>query len=533
MTDKTAIQLLKRHGSLKRHRSTWESHWQEVADYVVPRKADITKKRSAGDKRTELLFDGTAIHAAELLSASLHGMLTNMSVKWFSLSFTDTELNGNDEAKEWLESVETVMYQAFARSNFAEQVHELYHDLITFGTGVMFVDSDPDQNLRFSTRHIGECYLSEDEHGRVDTIYREFKMPVRAAIKRFKDGKISIKMLKKAEDDPYQEITLVHAVFKRDERDPTKLNSENKPFASVYIDPDQKEILSESGFDENPYLCPRFLKASFENSYGRSPAMSALADIKMLSKMSEVIIRAAQKQIDPPLMVPDDGFMSHVRTVPGGINYYRSGTRDRIEPLNIQANNVIGLNMEEQRRNAIRSAFYVDQLILSQGPQMTATEVIQRTEEKMRLLGPVLGRLQAELLQPLINRVFNLLERQNLFAIAPEFIQSGNIDIEYVSPLAKAQRQGDLQSVMRMFELFTPVSEIDPSILDYVDMDGVAKHLMQTLSIPATVVKSNEQVEEIREQRAQAEAVAAENAAITQTAEAGGAVAPLAKVVNG
>ena len=349
------------------------------------------------------------------------------------------------------------MYQAFARSNFAEQVHELYHDLITFGTGVMFVDSDPDQNLRFSTRHIGECYLSEDEHGRVDTIYREFKMPVRAAIKRFKDGKISIKMLKKAEDDPYQEITLVHAVFKRDERDPTKLNSENKPFASVYIDPDQKEILSESGFDENPYLCPRFLKASFEIGYGRSPSMTALPDIKMLSKMSEVTIRAAQKQIDPPLMVPDDGFMSHVRTVPGGINYYRSGTRDRIEPLNIQANNVIGLNMEEQRRNAIRSAFYVDQLILSQGPQMTATEVIQRTEEKMRLLGPVLGRLQAELLQPLINRVFNLLERQNLFAIAPEFIQSGNIDIEYVSPLAKAQRQGDLQSVMRLFELFTPV----------------------------------------------------------------------------
>ena len=186
-----------------------------------------------------------------------------MSVKWFSLSFTDTELNGNDEAKEWLESVETVMYQAFARSNFAEQVHELYHDMITFGTGVMFVDSDPDQNLRFSTRHIGECYLSEDQNNRVDTIYREFKMPVRAAIERVRDGKISIKMLKKAEDDPYSEITLVHAVFKRDERDPTKLNSENKPFASVYIDPDQKEILSESGFDENPYLCPRFLTVSY------------------------------------------------------------------------------------------------------------------------------------------------------------------------------------------------------------------------------------------------------------------------------
>ena len=151
----------------------------------------------------------------------------------------------------------------------------------------------------------------------------------------------------------------------------------------------------------------------------------------------------------------------------------------------------------------------------------------------MKLLGPVLGRCQAELLQPLINRVFNLLERQNLFAVAPEFIQSGNIDIEYVSPLAKAQRQGDLQSVMRLFELFTPVSQIDPSILDYVDMDGVAKHLMKTLSIPATVVKSDEQVEEIRGERAKAQQIAAENEAITQTAKASGDVAKFASVVNG
>ncbi len=126
-----------------------------------------------------------------------------------------------------------------------------------------------------------------------------------------------------------------------------------------------------------------------------------------------------------------------IRTVPGGLNYYRSGTRDRIEPLNIGANNSLGLNMEEQRRNAIRSAFYVDQLILSQGPQMTATEVIQRTEEKMRLLGPVLGRLQAEMLQPLIERVYNVLSRERKFAAPPEFLANNDVEIEYISPLAK------------------------------------------------------------------------------------------------
>ena len=185
MADELATMLLKRLGSLQTQRETWESHWQEIADYVVPRKADVTKHRSPGDKRTELIFDGTAIHAAELLSASLHGMLTNASTSWFGLRFKDRVLNGDDEAREWLQGVEDVMYQAFNRSNFQEQIHELYHDLITFGTAVMFVDADDEQQIRFSTRHIAECYLSEDQKGRVDTVYRKFKMPGRAVVARF------------------------------------------------------------------------------------------------------------------------------------------------------------------------------------------------------------------------------------------------------------------------------------------------------------------------------------------------------------
>ena len=194
MADETAQILLKRLDSLVVQRQTWESHWQEVADYVVPRKADVTKNRSAGDKRSELVFDGTAIHAAELLAASLHGMLTNGSTSWFSLRYSDRELNGDDEAMEWLQSVEDVMYQAFNRSNFQEQIAELYLDLVTFGTAVMFVDKDEDQQVRFSTRHIRECFLSEDDKGRVDTVYRKFKMPARAAMQRFGDEKFDNKI---------------------------------------------------------------------------------------------------------------------------------------------------------------------------------------------------------------------------------------------------------------------------------------------------------------------------------------------------
>ena len=150
--------------------------------------------------------------------------------------------------------------------------------------------------------------------------------------------------------------------------------------------------------------------------------MNALPDVKMLNTMCKTTIKAAQKQIDPPLMVPDDGFILPVRTILRRIKFYRAGTRERIEPMNIGANNPIGFQMEEQRRKAIRENFFVDQLMTIQGQNMTATEVMQRTEEKMRLLGPVLGRLQSELLQPLITRSFNLLFKNKKFPEAPDVI---------------------------------------------------------------------------------------------------------------
>lgn len=530
--DKRAAVLLKRFKTLQMQRNNWESHWQEVADYVVPRKADITKKRTAGDKRFELIFDGTAIHAAELMAASLHGMLTNASTPWFSLRYTDDQFESDDLAKEWLQGATDVMYQEIHRSNFHEAIHELYSDLITFGTAIMFIDSDSQDNLRFSARHIAECYVSEDEFGRVDTVYREFKMTARAAAAQFGDENLSKRIAKALAQDPYEEVNLLHVVMPRTERDSFKLDSKNKPFASCYIDPDDKVILSESGFDEFPYVVPRYLKASFEHGYGRSPAMTALADIKMLNKMSETVIRAAQLQIHPPLMVPDDGFHMPVRTVPGGLNFYRSGTRDRIEPLNIGSNNPLGENQLDQRRQAIRAAFYVDQLILGASPGMTATEVIQRTEEKMRLLAPALGRLQAELLHPMINRVFAILSRKKAFMAAPEFMSGGQIDIEYVSPLAKAQRSGDVQSAMQLFEFLSPLLQIDPSVVDYLDLDGLAQHIIKVTNVPATVVRGAQEVEGLRQQRQQEQQQMAEMQQTQMMAQAAGEAAPALRAVD-
>tara|TARA_R110002050_G_scaffold6364_1_gene26409 strand:- start:123 stop:881 length:759 start_codon:yes stop_codon:yes gene_type:complete len=231
-------------------------------------------------------------------------------------------------------------------------------------------------------------------------------------------------------------------------------------------------------------------------------------------------------------MVPDDGFHMPVRTVPGGLNFYRSGSRDRIEPLNIGGNNPIGQEQLEQRRQAIRAAFYVDQLIMGNNPNMTATEVIQRTEEKMRLLSPALGRMQAELLHPLINRIFALLSKKKAFEAAPEFMQTGEIDIEYVSPMAKAQRSSDVQSAMQLFGFLQPLMQIDPSVIDYLDIDGLASHIIKVTNVPATVVRGKGDVESLRQQRAEQQQQQAEMQQTMQTAEAAGNAAPALRAID-
>ena len=520
--------IMARFDRLKTGRQNWETHWQEVADYMQPRKADVTRTRSRGDKRTELIFDSSPIQAVELLAASLHGMLTNPSTPWFSLRYKDEGLDSDDEAKLWLEGVTDTMYTAFNRSNFQQEIFELYHDLITFGTAAMFIEEDQTDLLKFSTRHINEIFITENDKGRIDTVYRKFKITLRAAAQQF-GSSLSEEAKNKVEKDPFDEIDILHAVYPRQDFDPRKKDKENMEFESVYLEYKNGNELSVGGFVEFPFVVPRYLKASHE-IYGRSPAMTALPDVKMLNEMSKTTIKAAQKQVDPPLLVPDDGFLLPVRTVPGGLNFYRSGTRDRIEPLNIGANNPLGLNMEEQRRTAIRNVFYVDQLLLQQGPQMTATEVIQRNEEKMRLLGPVLGRLQSELLKPMIDRCFAILLRNNQFAPAPEFLSGPDIEIEYVSPLAKAQKGTELTSITRAIEILGSLANVAP-VFDYINFDALVKHVADLVGVPQKVLKLQSQVNAEREQQAQLAEQQAQMQQMQQVADAGGKIAPLAKAL--
>ena len=480
-------------------RSNWETHWQEVADLVIPRKSDIVDEKVRGDKRHIDVFDATAIHSLELLASSLHGMLTSSANRWFSLRFKETILNENDEAKEWLEDVTDKMYIAFQRSNFQQEVFETYHDLCAFGTAAMFIEEDETDIVRFSARHIKEIYISENAKGLVDCMYRRFKITAKAAAEKFGLENLSREAQNVFKNSPFDDVEFCHVVKPRDIYNPKKEDNMNMPFISIYMEMESNNIISIGGFREFPYVVPRFLKASNE-IYGRSPGMNSLPDVKVLNKMVEVGLKAAQKQVDPPLLVPDDAMMLPIRTAPGSLNYYRAGSRDRIEALNIGANNPLGLNMEEQRRKAISQTFHVDQLLVTENRNMTATEVAQRAEEKMRILGPTLGRLQVELLNPTVVRVFNIMLRNNLFPPAPEILQDQEIDVEYVSPMALAQKGQELSSIIRGLEIFGQISQVAP-VTDYIDPQGLVKEIIKILGIPAKVIRSDAEVQQITEEK--------------------------------
>ena len=494
-----AAELKNNLSRLKDRRSNWETHWQEVADLVIPRKSDIIDEKVKGDKRHQEVFDATAIHSLELLASSLHGMLTSSANRWFALRFKETILNENDEAKEWLEDVTDKMYVAFQRSNFQQEIFETYHDLCAFGTSAMFIEEDSTDIIRFSTRHIKEIYISENAKGLVDCMYRRFKITAKAAAEKFGLENLSRQAQIVFKNSPFDDVEFCHVVKPRDIYNPKKEDKMNMPFVSIYMESESGKIISIGGFREFPYVVPRFLKSSNE-IYGRSPGMNSLADVKVLNKMVEVGLKAAQKQVDPPLLVPDDSLMLPIRTAPGSLIYYRAGSRDTITPLNIGANNPLGLNMEEQRRKAISQTFHVDQLLVTENRNMTATEVAQRSEEKMRILGPTLGRLQIELLNPTVIRVFNIMLRNNLFKPAPEVLINQEIDVEYVSPMALAQKGQELSSIIRGLEIFGQISQVAP-VTDYIDPQGLVKEIIKILGIPAKVIRSDAEVQQITEEK--------------------------------
>lgn len=526
----TPKQMKEKVKKLRSSRGTWEQHWQELADYILPRKNNIVASRTPGEKVNQYLLDNTALQSNVLLSGFLHGLLTNPNSQWFELMTGEPEIDNDDSVRVWLQRTSRDILHVLNNSNFQTEIHELYIDLGCFGTACMDIVEDDEHIVRFATRPIQSYDIVEDNRGRISEVYRTFKWNAQQIVQEFGEDvlKLSRDLEKAFTTNDAREFEIYHGVY------PKKVTMEGaKPFESLYILCDKEVELRRAGFREFPYVVPRWTKNSGEK-YGRSPAMNALPEAKTLNLMVETTIKGAQKVVDPPLQAPDDGFLGTIRTRPGSVNFYRSGTQDYIRPIFNDAKVDFGFQAIEEKRARIRESFFVDQLRLRDGtPQMTATEVEARIEQSFRFMGPVLGRQQSELLRPLIDRVFEIMQRREMISEPPEILQGRVLDVQYSSMIAKSQRQGEAKSILRTIEQATPFISSDPTILDRINGEQALLLLARLNNFPQEILRSDKEVETIRQQRAEQQAAQAQAEAGAQTAENIGKAAPgLASIAN-
>lgn len=498
------VALIKRFDRLRSDSQTFRSHWQEVADLVLPSR-DFTVERSPGQKRNNKIFDATAPWANEQFAGGLHGLLTSPGLKWFSLRTRRDELNRIASVKEWLEDCERRMYAVFNAPdyNFNPSMGEVYLDTGGFGNGVMFVGEKP-RSLSFQARPLGENYIAENDDGRVDTNFRHFRYTARQCVQAFGRENVHEDVLKKMEVDPDYPFELLHAVYPNSDFNSGRTQTKrNMPWTSHYVLLQQKHSLQVSGFREFPYMVARWMKVAGE-VWARGPGMVLLPDIRMLNEMMRTTIRSAQKRVDPPLQLPDDGFLGPIRMAPSALNYYRSGTQDRIEPIETRGSPELGLEVIESVRRSVIRGWYVDLMNLPEdkyeGSRVSATWTLQRRQEKMRVIAPLLSRMQTEFLGPMIDRVFSIMQRQKAFLPAPPELAEEIIDIDYVSPIAKAQRAQEAESIINLFSLLAPLAQTDPEAMAVVNTEEVARYGQDLYGAPARILRSREEMDERRQQ---------------------------------
>ncbi len=503
-----AIRVIKYYDKMKSDRANWDLLWDEIATYIQVNDKNTVygqQIKGGGEKKFNQLLDATGVHSNELLASALHSMLTNPTSFWFGVETGDPELDKDDDVKEWLQKLSMKMHKILNDSNFQTEIHEVYLDLGSYGTAVMRIEPDDEKIVRFQARPIFECYIAENNKGIVDTLYRCYKWSLRQIALEFgidslpEDLKKHVLARNEKQEDEYE---VIHAVYPREKWDNEKGGPKKYKYASVYVLKDKKIVLSEGGFKSFPYVTPRWTKISGE-TLGRSPGMKALPDVKMCNKMQEVMIRSAQKIVDPPLQMEDDGVILPIRTAPGSLIFRRQGAQP-VEPLETGARIDFGFEILNDVRQRIRSAFFIDQLQLNEGPQMTATEVLQRTEEKLRLLGPILGRQQFELLRPLLDRVYNIMvELGEIPEGIPDQLQGKNFQFHYTSQIVTAQKTSELENLNRALAIFAPIVQADPSSRHNLDADELIRYVSSTLRLPFEVIRKRDEVMEIRKKEEQ------------------------------
>lgn len=520
---------LARKSALWSERSSWLTHWREISENQQPRAGRfVVTDRNKGDKRANKILDNTAVFGARTLAAGLMSGVTSPARPWFRLEIRDKDLMESAAVKTWLHDTAELLRAIFASSNTYRALHTIYEELGLFGTAASVVLPDFENVIHHHPLTVGEYALATNHKGEVDTLCREFQMTVGQMVQQFGRENCSNTvqdLFAKGNYDTW--VDVVHMLEPRRERDTRKLDGKNKRFASLYMEPGKDQAdkyLSESGFDRFPALTPRWVVTG-NDVYGTSPGMECLGDVKQLQHQQLRKGQAIDYQVNPPLQVPTKYKEATKARLPGGVFYVDSmgqggGVRSAFDVnLNLQH---LGLDIADVRER-IRSAYYADLFLMMQGDTrsgITATEVAERHEEKLLMLGPVLERLHNELLSPLIDITFDMAEKAGILPEPPPELEGMDLNVEFISVLAQAQRAVATQGIDRLIGTVGGMAQLKPEVLDKIDFDQVVDDLSNAYGVNPKIILPDNVVAAMREQRAQAAQAAQAAAAMPAMVDA-------------
>jgi len=481
-----ARRLLARYEAARARRGAWEAHWRECYEYALPQSAS-DGRGGGGERRADALYDGTAPDAAEQLAASLLAELTPPWSRWFGL-VPGPDVSDADRGRlsPVLERATRTLQAHFDRSNLAVELHQCYLDLVVAGTACLqFDEAAPGEPsaFRFAAVPLAEAVLEEGPSGRLDAVFRRARPTAAETVRRFGRAALPAALLEAAdrgEDEPRAD--LLEAVLPE---------GAGYRYAAVLAGPGEPARLAAARLARTPFVAFRWLKAAGE-SYGRSPVMKALPDIKTANKVVELVLRNASIAVTGIWQADDDGVLNPaaIRLVPGAVIPKAVGSAG-LTPLAAPGRFDVSQLVLDDLRARIRHALLADRLGPVAGARMTATEVLERSTEMARLLGATYGRLQGELLQPLVLRGLAVLARRGE---VPDLAVDGRfVDLQHRSPLAQAQGRRDVQSVLRWLET---VQALGPEGAAAVDPAAAARWLARAFAVPGELVRAEDAAQE-------------------------------------
>lgn len=483
--------------------------------YVEPKTGKfLLSDKNDGSKKDQKIYNGRGRLALRTLTSGMMSGTTSPSRPWFNLKVAE-ELMQNVNVRRWLDDVEQAIYSSFARSNLYTELPKLYKSMALYGIGAMMALEDFEDITRFYTFSVGEFFVANDERLKVGTFAREYQISVEQVVNEFGWENCSDEVKRKYnENDLYTQVEIVHMIQRNDDRDPDLKDTKNMKYRSVHFEKNAKDpgkgndkFLHKSGFKRFPVFCPRWEVESTDD-YGTGPGWDALADVKQLQVEQKRKLQAIDRMANPPVVAPATMIGKNTSTLPGGVTY--SDERDSGKGLRALYQvdpriNELMLDIRETE-GRISEIFFADLfLMLSQTDrrEITAREIAERHEEKLLALGPVLERLNDELLDDLVTMQFERMYDGGMLPKAPPELQGGTVKIEYISVLHQAQRSVGISAIDQLINFAGAVSKVKPEILDKINGDKMLDKYSEYLGTPASILNSEEEVQNIRGQRAQ------------------------------